>query len=415
MYKFLKILAILTVTISLSVQYANAQSNRNLPNVATLYNPSLSTIHPKFTVFHKNDNISTIFAYINLKELNFVKLADRNNKAKVKFKFIFYESLEGTTIIDSLSEVYEFNYQNINQSIVLSFDMNMPNQNCKLVIITTDLYQLKNNINFLTINKNPKSSQNLILIDSVSNSAVFEKFVKPYKTYTLKSKNQTDSFFIEKYIINDQVAPPPYSNSTPAYTLSHVENYKVNSNSSVKFSENFVYKITSLSDSSFTYYSCFDEYFPGVFVADQMVNPLKYLTSSAEFNDITLQNNKKIAIDNFWLNKNNNRDNARKLIKFYYNRVVYSNNKFTTTKKGWMTDRGMIYIIFGPPNYLFVGDDFQEWRYYNKSNGKKINFVFFRKLTSDFSTDYILKRNQNYILDWQNAIETWNNGHFFTF
>jgi len=45
-----------------------------------------------------------------------------------------------------------------------------------------------------------------------------------------------------------------------------------------------------------------------------------------------------------------------------------ANYFFTSYKPGWMTDRGMIYIVLGPPVILHKGDDFEEWIYYNSSN-----------------------------------------------
>ena len=37
----------------------------------------------------------------------------------------------------------------------------------------------------------------------------------------------------------------------------------------------------------------------------------------------------------------------------YYRRVRFANEEFTQYKDGWKTDRGMIYILFGPPNQVF--------------------------------------------------------------
>lgn len=401
--------------VCLSTINSFSQVSRNLPNVATLYNPSISTIHPEYTIFHKNDSVSTIFVNINLNELNFIKLANRKFEAKLKLKFIFYESLESSNIIDSLSDVFTLSYMNFNQSVVLSVDMKMPKQNCKLVLISSDLYQISSNINFFNIDKSSKSSQNVALFDSSSNLPVFEKFIKPYKNYYIKSKSFPDSFLIEKYKIDENIAAPPYSNASNTLHNVFITKYKVYNDEYLKFEQNFVYKIISLTDSSSNYYTCFDEYFPSVLFANQMFKPLKYLTSASDFENIVKQKNKKLAVDNFWLSRNGDKSIARKQIKIYYNRVVYSNNKFSSTKQGWTTDRGMIYIIFGPPSLLYVGDDFEEWVYYDKTSGEKLNFIFENQQTTPFSYDYVLKRNQSYVNNWQPAIDAWNKGLLYIF
>lgn len=415
MHNYLKNTIIILLISCISTSYSYSQLNKNLPNVATLYNPALTTLHPDFTIFHKNDSISTVFAYINLNELNFIKLADRSYEAKIKLKFIFYESLEGVEIIDSLSEIFKLSYKDFNKSIILNVDFKMPDQKSQLVIISTDMYQYKSNIEFISVDKSNLSKQNLILIDSAYNVPVFGKYVKPYKKYFLKSKSLTDSFIVHEYTVNQQVATPPYSNKYNDNNLSLIRKFKVSSNHVFNFSKNHTYKICSLNDSSYLYFSCFDEYFPSILFAHQMIFPLKYITETTEYNNLTAQTNQKIAVDDFWLSKNQDKNYARKLIKIFYNRVIYTNKKFTTTKQGWMTDRGMIYIIFGPPNMLYVGDKFQEWVYYDKSSGEKISFVFELKATSKFSSDYILKRKQSYISTWQSALETWNSGKLYIF
>ena len=40
------------------------------------------------------------------------------------------------------------------------------------------------------------------------------------------------------------------------------------------------------------------------------------------------------------------------LMDEYYKRVSYANENFDGWKDGWETDRGMIYILFGPPDQV---------------------------------------------------------------
>jgi len=62
----------------------------------------------------------------------------------------------------------------------------------------------------------------------------------------------------------------------------------------------------------------------------------------------------------------------------YYSRVAYANEHFTHYFKGWKSDMGMIYILFGPPNSVdrhpFEVDSkpYEVWDYYQRNH----QFVF---------------------------------------
>lgn len=64
---------------------------------------------------------------------------------------------------------------------------------------------------------------------------------------------------------------------------------------------------------------------------------------------------------------------ARTSMEEYYNRVAYANKQFTHFFEGWKSDRGMIYILFGPPDnverYPFNIDSkpYEIWHYYRKA------------------------------------------------
>lgn len=66
------------------------------------------------------------------------------------------------------------------------------------------------------------------------------------------------------------------------------------------------------------------------------------------------------------------------LMEEYYRRVAFSIEAFTVVQDGWRTDRGMIYILFGPPDEIHRGSfemeqkPYQIWDYYRL--GKQ--FVF---------------------------------------
>jgi GWxTD domain-containing protein len=56
-------------------------------------------------------------------------------------------------------------------------------------------------------------------------------------------------------------------------------------------------------------------------------------------------------IEQFWLRRNPNPDSPENEYREeHYRRIAYANDKFAAGKPGWKTDRGHIYIAFGPPD-----------------------------------------------------------------
>jgi GWxTD domain-containing protein len=58
-------------------------------------------------------------------------------------------------------------------------------------------------------------------------------------------------------------------------------------------------------------------------------------------------------IENFWLRRDPTPDTPENEYKEeHYRRIAYANEHFPAGKPGWMTDRGRIYIVFGPPDEI---------------------------------------------------------------
>jgi GWxTD domain-containing protein len=116
--------------------------------------------------------------------------------------------------------------------------------------------------------------------------------------------------------------------------------------------------------------------FPEMKEARELTEPLAYLSTASEYNQLQAAANAKLALDNFWLQKAGNTARARELIRVYYNRVYYSNLYFTALKPGWETDRGMIYIVFGPPQTVTTAAGQEKWIYYRKNYSSSETFTF---------------------------------------
>ena len=186
-----------------------------------------------------------------------------------------------------------------------------------------------------------------------------------------------------------------------------------------------IYKITLGRDieEGFSIFNLGTE-FPLLESAETMIGPLAYLASESELNSLYRAQNQKLALDNFWLSCGGNIEKARELIRIYYNRVLYANYYFTSFTDGWRTERGMIYVMYGPPDILYKTNDGESWGYikpvvksrWGNTVQVKEDYIYFnfRKRENLFSdNDYLLSRSETLVTYWDQAVASWRKGIVF--
>ncbi|PBQ31479.1 hypothetical protein CNR22_06775 [Sphingobacteriaceae bacterium] len=154
----------------------------------------------------------------------------------------------------------------------------------------------------------------------------------------------------------------------------------------------------------------YDKTFPGVSTSDEMIDCTRYLMSKEEFDECKGAADKKNCIDNFWLSLGGSNERARELLKRYYGRVKEANKNYSSYAQGWKTDRGMIYIVFGPPTNVYKSVKDEIWVYGNEANPNTLR-VIFNKTENPFSdNDFVMERSQFYKENWYTAVEYWREG-----
>jgi GWxTD domain-containing protein len=73
----------------------------------------------------------------------------------------------------------------------------------------------------------------------------------------------------------------------------------------------------------------------------------------AAFKNLSNDEERDAFIENFWLRRNPNPDSPENEFREeHYRRIAYANEHYAAGKPGWKTDRGHIYISFGPPDAI---------------------------------------------------------------
>jgi GWxTD domain-containing protein len=149
--------------------------------------------------------------------------------------------------------------------------------------------------------------------------------------------------------------------------------------------------------------------YPSVRNVDDMTAPLRYITSMQEWERITTSPDGRKAIEKFWTDATGDRDRARGAIRAYYSRVETANREFTSFAEGWRTDRGLVYIIFGPPSTVRRTDRGEVWTY-GEDSTESMSFNFRKREAPYTDNDYELDRDPMFKGAWYRNVESWRNG-----
>ncbi len=108
---------------------------------------------------------------------------------------------------------------------------------------------------------------------------------------------------------------------------------------------------------------------------DKAIRQLRYVASQSQIDEIqngATTEDKKMLFEKFWKSLDPTPSTSlNEAFQDYYARVSYANEKFRSVGEGWMTDKGMIYIIFGQPDFIdrqprrADGRSAERWTYNN--------------------------------------------------
>lgn len=394
-------------------------------NLADLYNPSSSFIHPVFHVYHENDDVSILTIKLFPAELLFNKaneLGEYQAKVKIDYELIeIGDRNEKDLLVDSMSNVYTLGMDEANQRYFADIPVQAKaGKEYMLRIFTTDLLRRSNVESMVFIDKTSiYGPQNFRVYYKSSGILAFDPKVMAGHPFTIfYNKVRTDSIFV-KFFKNRIDLPSPSFSSAPTVLLLK----KPDSVWILPYSDTITYALmyegmyhfqvdTSVND-GLTLFR-FHKNFPKISEEQQLADPLAYLLTTPDYQEIQSARNKKLAVDNFWLGTNDNIERARELLRIYYSRVYFSNYYFTSSKEGWKTDRGMIYIIYGQPSALYKSVNQEKWVYYDKTRANTISFTFNRVKSPFTLNEFVLERGEHLSSHWREAVLTWRNGEVFS-
>ena len=388
----------------------------------SLSNPDSDLLEVNAVAYHVNDSIT--ITYIEIKNENLVyKRPDTTLAfyAEVKVVYRLVPEQNSKKILDSgsfyLSDRAEEKVSD--KSLFSRFNLRaMSNNQYHLELEVSDVNKKTRYNQSLNIDKQSFFSGQNFLVTSNGGVSFKNNFLKDEAVKVTYASPAMNSFEVECFYREFGPAPPPFS-TRPVDELK----YKADSVFSLRPPGNYFtltmpargfyhIKPDPKSNEGLTLYT-YDETFPGVSNSDEMISCTRYIMNKEEFETCKNAEDKKAAIDKFWLNIGGSNERARELLKRYYGRVKEANKLFTSYTQGWKSDRGMIFIVFGSPTNAYHSRKDEVWVYGNEANPGVLRFVF-NKTKNPFSkNDYVMERSQFYKDAWYGAVDYWRQGNIY--
>jgi GWxTD domain-containing protein len=394
--------------------------------LASLYNPSQLSLHPDYSIYHENERYSVLYIRAYPSELRFNQTNEESEYRAlldIQYRLIQLDK-SGTEgiLVDSASITYKMLAPDEKRSAffaTLTIPVQQGNQYL-LRLRAKDLNLGSVGLKYIYIDKTgPYSAQNFNVVSKFSGYPKFMRFFLSGERFEIKYRDPSvDSMFVDYFRQVSELPRPPIT-ATTDYTLNYTPDtsFVISMDDSAHYNLSrggmYFIRVTEELEEGLTLHN-FGGSFPEVRTPDEMMEPLFYLSTLAEYRDLRTESNRKLAVDNFWLKMGNSVEKSRELIRIYYNRVVYSNLYFTSIKEGWKTDQGMIFILFGPPSRIQMTGNGEMWYYFPRKRGKMVEFRFARQPDVFLNQHLVWMKTTDSQLYWNHAVRSWKNGKVYS-
>jgi GWxTD domain-containing protein len=305
--------------------------------------------------------------------------------------------------------------------ILLNFEIPRPKNTTKGLLLTEifDVENSKKSNNDLAIDFNGvRLNDRFGLFVKDFSIPIFKNYISQNDTFQIRSViPQAKNLFLIRYSTEFEPAQSPMATSIrPAMKNMKVEEIiKVQSNTPISLTNEGLYlavEDTTQNTTSGFGFRMVDNRFPRFTRPENLAKPLVYLSTSKEFRMLIDSADTKKALDKYFLTlTGGNQMVSKKIIKIYFRRIEEANRLFTTYKEGWKTDKGMVYIVLGPPNKVQRSRDREVWMYAQSQNFSEIIFTFNRKPNQFTENYYELVRYPEYQAYWTPFVTAWRTGN----
>ncbi len=386
------------------------------------YKKTTNSIHPQFSLFHINDSITELHFKIASKELLYTRPDAINFQSNVLISYSLISTYISKEIIDSASvRLVDTNNDNLDKFLIGKLNVKAKTPRSYFLRITvTDLNKNVNVINTLSLEKENEFNRQNFIAKTSDDIPLFSNHIKLNELIKLHYKSTLFSKVYVRYYNRDfPLAAPPFSfieNNKFQYKADSVFTLPISAKGIIDFNTSkkgfYHFQVDTTNRDGFTLFH-FSETFPDIKRAEDMIPPLRFITSRQEYEELITSTNKRASVEKFWLNCTGNTDRAKEIIRKYYNRVQDANDFFSSYIEGWKTDRGMIYLIYGAPNIIYRTANSETWIYGEENNINSLQYTFSKVNNPFTNNDYSLERSEIYRQTWYTAVDVWRQGRAY--
>lgn len=393
---------------------------------ASMYNPSEFSLNADYRLYHISDNMTSMFIRLFPKELLFNQANEEAEyRALVGITYVIYELGENREIVArSDSTTFQIKLDRKDEANTAFFSSRVlsirSGSEYMIRIESKDLLRGSVGLEHIYIDKrNSFSAQNFSVVSARTGYPRFLNYIAPGEVFKLNYRMPGyDSIFVDFIKVREEFPRPPITMTSPSFfDVAPDTTIRLAWTDSTIFTlpEKGMYhfRLDTTRPEGITLHR-FGPDFPQVQSEESLLGPLFYIATQTEYNNILRGNNTKLAVDDFWLARASSMERSRELLRVYYNRVVYSNLYFTTNREGWKTDRGMIFILFGPPDRIRSGGSEERWYYISSRQGKVVEFVFDRVPGLYANHDLVWRKNGQSMGYVSAAVSSWRSGKVYS-
>ncbi|MBK9283578.1 MAG: GWxTD domain-containing protein [Sphingobacteriaceae bacterium] len=386
-----------------------------------MLNQDEESVEVKSVVYHLNDSISLLLVEVVNENLMY-KRPDTSSAfyAEIKVSALLIPDYASRIVLDSSSIYLNDRAGEIiaPSSLKTMFTFKVQKgQNYYIDIKVLDLNKKIIYIKGQSVYKKENYGSQHYLVN-VKKKPSFLHHFKEKDTLQIETKLQESKFVVDCFIKEFPPAFPPFSTKKSdemkyvADSTFYLE--KVDDKLEIIMPNKGFYHLRSntLVNEGLSLF-CFGNSYPGISTNEEMIKATRYIMGKDEYEKCLNAPDQKNAIDEFWVNIGGSKERAKELLKRYYNRVKEANKYYTSYCEGWKSDRGMLLIVLGKPNYIYKGKQSETWLYGLENNPNSFRYVF-TKTNNPFSdNDYVLERSQFYKDHWYQAVDIWRQGQVY--
>ncbi|HNX43220.1 MAG TPA: GWxTD domain-containing protein [Bacteroidales bacterium] len=369
------------------------------------------------TLVNVNDSVSRVFIAIppQLPDNRFDTRED-SAKAGYRIKYVLYNSWLSAAVADSGTVFYEFTRSRADDKpLKAEFNLRAPVGNDYFLYLKVlDIQHEKESEALKGLLKRNEGTADWFMVNDAGGELMNQRYLSNNSPVGVRCYNPAqEKFYVKVFRHVFQPALPPFvmemrepyaENADSIFTiLPSLEN-----TASLSLYDQGIYHIQNDSSQTdgLSLVRFYDGY-PAVTSPLRMIEAVRYITTSKEYDHLMQSSDTKAAIDSFWIATGGNLSRGLELIRKYYGRVEQANRLFPSCCEGWKTDMGMVYIIFGPPNVVYFNGNQEEWIYGEARNYHSVHFVFSKVVNPFSDEDYRLQRQPNYKEFWYMAVQQW--------